>query len=127
MAKDRITIQRLLAKREHIEKGHEKQAEMYIKSLDGTVHVQSPPRDVVLDALDAESSTEGNRMLVYEAVTEPNLKDAELHKEFGVAHSPDLIVDKLFNLGEVAGIATEVMKMNGFDGKSTQLVDELKN
>lgn len=51
--------------------------------------------------------------LVFNCVVEPNLKDKELQEKFSCVKEKD-IVDKMFTLGELKGIADEIIKMSWF-------------
>jgi hypothetical protein len=53
--------------------------------------------------------------MCYECIVEPNLKDAEVQKQFGCTNPMD-IVDVIFAPGEIPQIAIECMKLAGYMG-----------
>ena len=53
--------------------------------------------------------------MCYECIVEPNLKDAEVQKQFECANPMD-IVDVIFAPGEIPQIAIECMKLAGYMG-----------
>lgn len=66
-----------------------------------------------------------NSMIVAAAVTDPNLKDADLMKHLGAA-TPAMAALKLFK-GEVNNIAAEVNRMAGFNMEDVDFDEEIKN
>lgn len=74
---------------------------------------------------ETDSDLYGNR-LVIACCVEPNFKDAELQKKFGVLGA-EALLDKLLNPGQFAELLSKVQEMNGFDSDINELVDEAKN
>ena len=67
-----------------------------------------------------------NNYLVHACCIEPNLRDAELLKEFE-CKEPVEIVNKIFMIGEITSIADTLVKKAGFDKDNIEVVDKIKN
>ena len=120
----KITLQELIRRKEQMleSKRQPKTATLYIKSLDGTITIESPAAAL---ARDAQEMDNGDAYMVYSCVTEPCLKSKELQNEFGCV-DPMEIVDKVFDTGEIPQIAVECLKLAGYvDG--VKVVNEIKN
>ena len=120
----KITLQELIRRKEQMleSKRQPKTATLYIKSLDGTITIESPTAAL---ARDAQEMDNGDAYMVYSCVTEPCLKSKELQNEFGCV-DPMEIVDKVFDTGEIPQIAVECLKLAGYvDG--VKVVNEIKN
>jgi hypothetical protein len=120
----KITLDELLRRKEQMleAKKTPKRAARYVKSLDGTVVIESPGAALVRDARELE---DGDAYLVYNCVTEPPLKSKELQAAFGCVE-PLEIVEKIFDPGEIAMLSVEAVKLAGYiDG--VQPVEEIKN
>ena len=87
---------------------------LYIKSIDATITIEEPTGALCRDANDMEPG-EGDKYMCYECIVEPNLKDAEVQKQFGCTNPMD-IVDVIFAPGEIPQIAIECMKLAGYMG-----------
>ncbi len=122
-AKNKVTIKDLIAKKDLFDSRKNKTTELLITSLEGTITIRKPSRELCLDALEMDKS--GDQYLVYNCVTEPNLKNEELQNEFGCV-SPMEIVEKIFEPGEIASIAKACVELAGY-GDSVKVVDEIKN
>ena len=120
----KITLQELIRRKEQMleSKKQPKTAMLYIKSLDGTITIESPTAAL---ARDAQEMDNGDAYMVYSCVTEPCLKSKELQTEFGCV-DPMEIVDKIFEPGEIPQIAMECLKLAGYvDG--VRVVNDIKN
>ena len=120
----KITLQELLRRKEQMleDKKKPKTATLYVKSLDGTIQIESPTSALAREAQDMEN---GDNYMVYSCVTEPPLKSKELQKAFGCVE-PMEIVEKIFEPGEIPQIAIECLKLAGYvDG--VKAVDDIKN
>jgi len=120
----KITLQELIRRKEQMleSKKQPKTANLYIKSLGGTITIESPSGAL---ARDAQEMDNGDAYMVYSCVTEPCLKSKELQEAFGCV-DPMEIVDKIFDTGEIPQIALECLKLAGYvDG--VKLVDDIKN
>ena len=120
----KITLQELIRRKEQMleSKKQPKTATLYIKSLDGTITIESPTAAL---ARDAQEMDNGDAYMVYSCVTEPCLKSKELQTEFGCV-DPMEIVDKIFEPGEIPQIAMECLKLAGYvDG--VRVVNDIKN
>lgn len=121
----KITLKDLIARKQEIKNKKKEKRDLYIKSLDSVITVLKPDADLCLDSMDMEGN-EGNDYLVYNCVVEPNLKDVELHKEYGVEENPMQIVHEIFDNGEVTSIANECLKFSGYVD-SVKVVEDIKN
>ena len=120
----KITLQELIRRKEQMleSKKQPKTATLYIKSLDGTITIESPTAAL---ARDAQEMDNGDAYMVYSCVTEPCLKSKELQTEFGCV-DPMEIVDRIFEPGEIPQIAMECLKLAGYvDG--VRVVNDIKN
>ena len=120
----KITLKELIRRKEQMleSKKQKKTKELYIKSLDGCITIESPSAAL---AKDSQESENGDVYMVYSSVVEPCLKSKELQEAFGCVE-PMEIVEKIFDPGEIPLIAVECLKLSGYiDG--VQAVDELKN
>lgn len=120
----KLTLKELISRKEQMleSKKTKKTAELFIKSLDATITIESPDSGLAKDAVDMEN---GDTYLVYSCVTEPCLKSKELQQVFECVEPMD-IVSKVFLEGEIPQIAMECMKLAGYiDG--VKQVDEIKN
>jgi hypothetical protein len=120
----KITLQELLKRKEQMieAKKQPKTAELFIKSLGGTITIEAPTAALARDAQEMDS---GDAYLVYQCVTEPCLKSKELQEGFGCVEPMD-IVEKIFEAGEIPQISVECLKLAGYvDG--VKLVEQTKN
>jgi hypothetical protein len=122
-SKNKLTLQELIKRKESIKSKKNERRDLYIKSLDATITIEKQSRDLFLEAADAEDT---DVYIVYNSVIEPNLKDTDLHKAFGVVSPPE-IVDAIFQPGEIPMISKEVFSLSGFSNDNVQVVEELKN
>lgn len=123
--KEVITLKDILKRKDFFEKRKNETKELYIKSLDANIVISKPTKELCIDVLDMEDTSEGDRYFIYEIIKEPNLHDTELHKEFNVKNPLD-IIDKIFDPGEISGIAKEGLKFAGYtDG--VMAVEDIKN
>lgn len=121
----KLTLAELIKRKEQMMKAKEtpKTADLYIESLDAVISVQQPDAVLCQDAIDL--GDDADRYMVLQSVIEPNLKDGELQKEYGVTEPMD-IVDVLFLPGEVKQISLKCMELAGFKD-SVQIVKTVKN
>ena len=120
----KITLQELIRRKEQMleSKKQPKTATLFVKSLGGTITIESPTAAL---AKDAQEMDNGDAYMVYSCVTEPCLKSKELQTEFGCV-DPMEIVDLIFEPGEIPQIAIECLKLAGYvDG--VKVVDDIKN
>lgn len=124
MNKNKLTIKDLLQRKEAIKaKRVNETKNLYVKSLDGIITINKPDRSLCLDAM--EMGENGDAYMVYNCVIEPNLKAQELQEDYGCV-IPMEIVEKLFEPGEIAGIARECVALAGY-GDSVTVVEDIKN
>lgn len=123
----KITLTELIAKAEQKKAAKAKPvtAEVYVKSLDGTIVLQAPTSQMMADIVKMEAD-EGNSYLVYQCCIEPKLKDKELQEAYGCSVPTD-IVENLFDPGEIAALSIECAKLAGYGDGSVNIVDTVKN
>ncbi|MFJ5771402.1 hypothetical protein [Psychrobacillus sp. NPDC093180] len=125
----KLTLTDLIEKKEQIQPKQNITQELLIDRLGATITIRRAERSLVLDTIDLakdqDSDDKSDEFFVYNIVSEPNLKDPELHKAYGCVEPTD-IVSKVFEYGEIATIAQEGMKLAGYK-KGVTVVQELKN
>lgn len=119
--KKKLTLTELIQQKEKYQVKTDTKQELYIEQLDATITIVKPERTTVLDAIESESDD----YMVYNIVTEPNLKDAELQKAYGCAEPTD-IVSKIFDPGTISGIAKAGLKLGGYES-NVKALEDLKN
>jgi predicted S18 family serine protease len=124
MINKKVGIADLIKNADKIKESKKATRELYVKSLEGTITIQKPDRDLILESYDMEEK-DGNLYLVYEAVIEPNFKADELHKAYGTKGYE--ILDKVMDPGEVDAISKEIVKFAGYGDNSVSLVEDIKN
>ena len=112
----KLTLAELLRRKGQMLESKEtkKTLDLYVKSIDAVITVEEPSGALCRDANDMEPG-EGDKYMCYECIVEPNLKDAEVQKQFGCTNPMD-IVDVIFAPGEIPQIAIECMKLAGYMG-----------
>lgn len=120
-----LTINELIARRDELKA---RKTELYdIETSIGEITCRVPDAALVSESWDMAKSADGNKNLVYQCCVEPNLKDRDLHKAFNCAEPFD-IVTEIFQAGEVAKIAGELLRLAGFGANVTsKLHDAVKN
>lgn len=99
--------------------------ELFIERLDGSITIQKPSRTLVLESNGIKEEGAADIFLMYNIVTEPNLKDAELQKEFGCVEPTD-IVEKVFSPGEIVSVVQHGLALGGYRDNVSKVTD-LKN
>ena len=122
--KKKLTIGDLIANADKIKDLKNETKELYIKSLDATITIMKPSRSIILDSNDL--GREGaNPFLVYECVTDPNLKDTALQDAYGVTGYA--ILEKIIDPGEVDNIAKEMIRFAGYAAGYVSIIESVKN
>ena len=124
----KLTLKELLDHKEKIKNKKVDTATLYIKSIDAEITIKAPSSALIVEA-QGEGEKDGTRAdayIAYQCITEPNLKDAELQKEYGCVEPLD-IVEMIFLPGEVAAIASEIMQLAGFGSNVSKVGKEIKN
>lgn len=128
MAK-KLTITEVLAQKEKLKSRELKKETLYIPSLDAEITIIEPTRAQLLELKDMEDG-EGNDYLVYQCITDPNLKEnrQQLMTEFGCAE-PHEIVQKLFGIQEIPEIVEAILGLSGISqkGAGVKVVESVKN
>lgn len=131
MTKKKLTLKNLIENKEKFDrKGRGKKTqELYLDELDATIVIEEPDTALVTEVqeLGKDEDYEGNgdELLFYNVVVEPNLKDPELQKEYGCVEPID-IVNQLFSPGTIYNVGVQAMKLGGFTDGATP-VDKVKN
>jgi hypothetical protein len=122
-SKTKITLQELMRRKEQMleAKKQKKTKDLFVKSLNGAITIESPTAALARDAQEMEN---GDAYLVYQCVKEPNLKSKELQEAFLCAEPMD-IVEKIFEVGEIPQISVECLKLAGYI-EGVKAVDEIK-
>jgi len=118
----KITLDSLIKQKEKLLNKQPKTTSLEVKSLGGSITIQAPTASM---AKDAQEMKDGDNYIVYQCVTEPNLKDSKLQAEFG-CDEPLSIVEQLFEPGEIPQIAVECLKLAGYI-EGIKVVNEIKN
>lgn len=122
-----ITLEDIIAKKDAIKEDKVKKVKIFVESLDGYVTMKKPGRKLIADSLEKENGIESNIHVVYNSMVEPNLKDLEAQKAFGVHTPKDLLVE-ILNDGEISLIAEQLMNASGYSKNTVRVVtDEVKN
>ncbi len=67
-----------------------------------------------------------NNRLVIACCVDPNFKDAELQKKYGVVGA-EALADKILNPGQFTELLLAIQDLNGFSDDINEMVDEAKN
>lgn len=130
MTKKVLTLTDLLKDKEKYAVKQEVLEEIYVERLKANIIVRKPERALCLEVLnmvrDEKQSDKADSYMVYNIVVEPNLKDAELHKAFGVK-DPLEIVEKIFEPGEIAQISEIGLELAGYKKGTVSVIKDLKN
>ena len=111
-----VTISELIGKKSEIQT--KKNALYDLQTSIGTITCRIPDMELVSESWDMQNSSDGNKHLVFNCCTEPNLRDSDLQEAYGCAEPYD-IVSEIFQAGEVAKIAGHLLKLAGFNGNVT--------
>ncbi len=91
----------------------------------GVITVKKPSKKMVAETVEREQ--ENDEYLIINQVVNPNLKDRSLQDAYGCVEPTD-IVGKLFEPGEIAAIAKEIIRTAGYGVDiKVKLHEELKN
>lgn len=92
------------------------------ESLAKKSRIEKTVNDMPVDSLDNITYT---KRLMLACVKEPDLRDAELCKYYGVV-DPLEVLSKMLSIGEYGALSEEVMKINGMKNKKEKM-KEAKN
>lgn len=124
MTKKKLTIADLIDNKERLSTSKNETKNIHIEKLDAVITIVKPARTLIFESLEM-GSYGGDEFLVYNSIIEPNLKDKELQSAYGCVEPTD-IVNEIFDMGTVKGIAEQALSMVGVDSK-VKAVDDLKN
>ena len=126
---NKLTIEDILKRKKFFEEKKKETKELYIKSLDSTITIKKPSKELLIDCLSMEEEGDGDTYLVYESTVSPDLHSKELRDAFAdQIKEPTDIVDILFDYMEVRDISIELINMSGNGGVKPvdEIVDDLK-
>jgi len=125
----KMTLLDLIKDKEKYQIKSDTTQDLFIDRLGVSVTIKKADRALCLECIgmtnDQEQADMADIHMVYNTVTEPNLKDPELHKSYGCVEPYD-IIEKIFEPGEIASIAGEGMVLAGY-GSGVKKVEDLKN
>lgn len=122
----KITLEDIIARKDEIRDSKNKTIKLYVKSFDGYVVAQMPDRKLIADSAACDTEIESNVHLVYNCIVEPDLRDKEAQKAFGV-YTPKELLQTIFNDGEISFMAKTIIEVAGFKEGNVRLVDDIKN
>lgn len=123
----KITITDVIARKDEIKDKQKGVVKLYVKSLDGYVTLTKPNKSLYADSIEGNTPIEANIHLVYNSMIEPNLKDKEAQKAFGV-HTPKDLLQMIFSVGEIATMSERLAEAAGFGGNAVRVItDDIKN
>lgn len=104
----RLTVTDLMKEKEKFQTKNDEVAVVFVERLNAEVVIRKPEKSLCVDALrmnrDKNNDTDADVYMVYNTMTEPDLKNKELQKEFGCVLPTD-IVEKIFEPGEIASLS----------------------
>jgi hypothetical protein len=121
MVKKKLDIKDLIANADKIKQRKNETKEFYVKSLNGTVTVKKPDKQLISDSLDMEDTHQADLYIIYETVVEPNFKDSTLQEVYGAVGYE--VLEEIFDPGEISTLAKLIVEFAGY-GDS---VEEIKN
>ena len=104
---------------------------LYVPSLEQNIKIRNLDYPEIVECTEIEDDSDPNasdKYCIYLAVVEPDLKEVALElKEEGLIKTYPEVAD-IFDMSEIAEIATEIMKLSKVIGsKKVTVVDELNN
>lgn len=125
----KMTLLDLIKDKEKYQVKSDTTADLFVDRLGASITIKKADRALCLETIgmthDPEQADMADIHIVYNTITEPNLKDPELHKAYGCVEPYD-IIGKIFEPGEIASIAGECMELAGY-GTGVKRVEDLKN
>lgn len=115
----------LLQRKNLLEKRKQKEFEVEIREL-GNIKFRTPITEDLIDAREYGGGNYENEYLIYACSIEPNFKSQELQSGFEVKDPVD-IIEKIFLPGEIAELATILVKSAGYADDVAKVVDDTKN
>jgi len=130
-----ITAEQLLKNKEILEeKTGGKTLKVKIKSLEGKfedpiIEIKSIDMKRFFELREqGKNLYEVNKMVCYECITEPNLKDKDLWATFGVKSNPYALVEKFLSPSEINSVSDKIGEISGIETDKTKvLIEEVKN
>lgn len=127
-----LTIESLIKDADIIKEQTGQRKEFFpIKRLNDDIEIKSIDVERLLDlSSNCKNDYSRAKKICYEGISQPNIKDKELWKKYGVSISnPYEIVKKIFKLNEVLEIANKICDLSGLNEVPTEqeLIEEIKN
>lgn len=122
----KLTLADIISKKEQILDSKKKIGKIFIKSLDGYIVVEKPDKALMADSQEFDNPVDSNIHVVSHCIIEPNLKDKETQKKFGV-YTPKELLETIMEDGEIGTIAEKLLDMAGYGNNGVKLVKDLKN
>lgn len=124
----KLTVKELIKQKEILKQKKDKQADIYVQSIDREITVKCPTNSVILEAASfgEQDPTKADKYLIMECTIVPNLRDRELQEAYECVDPTD-IVDHIFEPGEIPNIAMEIMALAGYKNTVKKVVDDIKN
>lgn len=118
-----LTLAALIDQADQLNKTKQKNQtkDLEIEGL-GVIRIRKPDRVMLEEAELSGTGSDGDKMLLFNCIVEPNLKDSALQKAYNCVEPTD-ILDALFEPGEITQIARHCIRMAGFG----DTVKDLKN
>lgn len=120
-----LNTKTLLERKNLLEKRKAKVFDVEIKDL-GVVKLRTPLTEDLIDSREYGGGGREDEFIVYSCMVEPDLKSQELQSGFEVKDPVD-IVSEIFLPGEIAEIATILVKSAGYADNVAKVVDDTKN
>ncbi|MFJ8529969.1 hypothetical protein [Bacillus sp. NPDC094106] len=125
----KLTVTDLMKNKEQYQVKENVTEEVFIDRLGASITIRKPEKSLCIEAMqmaqDPNLISKSDAFVAYSVIVEPNLKDKELQKEFGCVEPTD-IIDKIFEPGEITGIAKLALELAGYT-KALKKVKDLKN
>lgn len=117
------------------EKMSEKTKELTIKSLkeseigDGKIIIKSLDMDTIQSAIkEADGNLYKSSIIAcYKGISDPNLKDKNLHEGYGCKTNPYGIVEHFLDPSEIKAVADEISALSGVGKEANEVIEEIKN
>lgn len=113
----RLSVTDLLKEKEKYQVKDDVTETVIVERLGVEVVLRKPEKSLCVDTMkmarDENNDTDADVYMVYNTMVEPNLKDAELQKEYGCTLPTD-IVAKIFDPGEIEQLSGMALELAGY-------------
>lgn len=125
----KLTLNDLIKEKEKYQVKSGITKDLLIDRMGVSITIKKAERALCLECIEMAHDPEREGLadihMVYNTITEPNLKDPELHKAYECKEPYD-IIEKIFEPGEISSIAGEGMALSRY-GSGVKAVEDLKN